>query len=396
MRHSVFLMLFLSICCESIAQRKHFLNKDKQQASISFQQLDGGVPLIVCRLLGSNDSLRFILDTGSGGVSLDSAYCAQHDLIPTATDSSISGIGGTARVDYLSEQSLDLGTLKTKPMSFHIYDYSELSAVYGEKIDGVLGFPFISQFLIYMDNDLLQMEFYPPQKIIYPKIGQLLHPQIAMLPLQKLKLRDWKTSQMSFFMDCGAGLPILFNEKYLTDSMIFREHKNYFYTRAEGTGGNKQMRLTTVKEIILGKYHFSDVPAYVFKDENNVTAYPFSGGLLGNEILRRFNIVLNYAHAEIHLTPNTHFQEAFDYSYSGLTLHQHDNKILVEDVVPESPAAKAGLVSGDELVGVDQHFTGNLKFFRSILQQSDKYFKVFINRKNTLMQLSLRTESILH
>jgi hypothetical protein len=394
MRHCFFLFLLILFCGESISQRKGLLSKEKQIACIGFQQLDGGVPLIVCRLSGIDDTLRFILDSGSGGVSLDSAFCAQHQFIPAAADSNISGIGGTVGVDYLFEKSLIIGSYKTRPMNFHIYDYSQLSAVYGEKIDGVLGFPFISQFLIYIDNDLLQMEFYPPQKIKYPKNGQLLHPRIALLPLQHLTIRDKKISKMNFFLDCGAGLPVLFNESYLGDSAILRDHKKYFYTRAAGTGGNKQMRITTVREIILGKYHFSDVPAYIFKDENNVTAYPFSGGLLGNEILRRFNIVLNYAHSEIHITPNTHFQDGFDYGYSGLTLHQYDNKIIVEDVVPESPAAKAGMVVGDELVGVDQYFSGSLKFFRNLLQQPDKEFKVFVTRKNVLMQLLLKTESI--
>ena len=71
--------------------------------------------------------------------------------------------------------------------------------------------------------------------------------------------------------------------------------------------GKLQMRLTLIKEVRIGPYKFRSVPTYLYKDDYNVTSYPFTGGLLGNDLLRRFNMIFNYPNREIHLLPNTSF-----------------------------------------------------------------------------------------
>ena len=104
------------------------------------------------------------------------------------------------------------------------------------------------------------------------------------------------------------------------------------------------MRLTTIRELKLGPFHFHHVPTYIFDDAYNVTSYPNLGGLIGNDILRRFNVILNYDRRYFCLTPNSHYHDLFDYSYSGLSIYwEDDGMIRVGDVMPGSPAEKAGL-----------------------------------------------------
>ena len=64
-------------------------------------------------------------------------------------------------------------------------------------------------------------------------------------------------------------------------------------TQAEGVGGKAYMKVTTVREFKIGPYRFRKVPIYVFDDEYNVTSYPYLGGLIGNDLLRRFNLIIN-------------------------------------------------------------------------------------------------------
>jgi hypothetical protein len=91
-----------------------------------------------------------------------------------------------------------------------------------------------------------------------------------------------------------------------------------YATQAEGLGGKTDVQLSVVRELKIGPYRFHNVPAYVFNDEYNVTNYPVLGGLIGNDILRRFNVLLNYPQQEIYIKPNKHFLDSFDYSYTGL------------------------------------------------------------------------------
>ena len=70
------------------------------------------------------------------------------------------------------------------------------------------------------------------------------------------------------------------------------------------------------------------MPTYIFDDVYNVTAYPYLGGLIGNDILRRFNVIINYDRRDIYLSPNTHFRDPFDYSYTGLNIYKIDGEVV--------------------------------------------------------------------
>ena len=83
-------------------------------------------------------------------------------------------------------------------------------------------------------------------------------------------------------------------------------------------GGKAIMMETTMKEFKLGPYRFKNVPTHIFDDDYNVTDAPYLAGLIGNDILRRFNVILNYDKKQIYLLPNSHYRDQFDYSYTGL------------------------------------------------------------------------------
>jgi hypothetical protein len=101
---------------------------------------------------------------------------------------------------------------------------------------------------------------------------------------------------------------------------VLKSKRKQFPIDAQGLGGKKRMMITVIKEVKLGPYKFRWVPTYILDDEYNATSYPFLGGLLGSEILKKFNMIFNYKKREIHLLPNSHFRDNFEYSYTGLTI----------------------------------------------------------------------------
>ncbi len=159
-------------------------------------------------------------------------------------------------------------------------------------------------------------------------------------------------------------------------------------------GGRLQMRLTLVKEVKIGPYRFRQVPTYLYEDEFNVTSFPFTGGLIGNDLLHRFNIIFNYAKREIHLLPNGHYNDKFDYAYTGLGIYYENNKITVGDVIPGSPAGKAKFMVGDEIFAVANNFSHNINIYKNILQTPNEDIKVIIVRNKALQQIMLHTKSI--
>jgi predicted metalloprotease with PDZ domain len=137
------------------------------------------------------------------------------------------------------------------------------------------------------------------------------------------------------------------------------------------------------------------VPTYLYKDDYNVTSYPFAGGLLGNELLRRFNMTINYGQREIHLLPNGHFNEMFDYTYTGLGFYNIDGKIVVEDVIAGSPADKAGFKVGDEIYSMGNNFSHNIQQYKNVLLIPNQRIKIIVMRNKVLLELNLKTASIL-
>jgi Aspartyl protease/PDZ domain len=359
-----------------------------------FKQFSGGVMVIHARLGDLPDTLNFILDTGSGGISLDSTTCANLSIKTTASDTTITGLGGVRKVPFVFDETLQLPNLPVKHLNFHVNNYEVLTSVYGEKVDGIVGYSFFSKYIVAINFDSSTIEVYSPGKINYPKGGTTLHPVFTALPIQWLNFRDRKKMGYNFYFDTGAGLCFLMSEKFAKDSAVLLSRRKPVVTQAQGMGGRLQMRLTVVKEVKLGPYRFHQVPTYLYDDEFNVTSFPFTGGLIGNDLLRRFNMIFNYSKREIHLQPNSHFRESFDYAYTGLGIYYIDGKIIVEDIIPGSPAAKAKFVAGDEVFAVGNNFSHNINTYKNMLQVPGEQVKVIVKRNEQLIMLTLNTLTI--
>ena len=360
-----------------------------------FKQYSGGVMVVRAKLGTVVDSLNFILDTGSGGISLDSSTSAFYNLNPTPSDTTIRGMGGEHKVSFLFNQQLHFPGLTIENLNFHINDYDILSSVYGEKIDGIIGYSFFSRYIVKINFDSSEIEVYHPGELDYPKGGTILRPAFTTLPIVNLTFRDREKQNFNFYFDTGAGLCFLLSEEYAKDSSILLPKRKPFETQAEGMGGRLQMRLTVVKMVQIGNYRFRNVPTFLYEDAFKVTSYPFVGGLLGNDLLRRFNLVINYPKREIHLSPNGHFKDPFDYAYTGMAMYFLEGDIVIEDVIKGSPAAKAGLKPNDIIVGVGKNFTNNIMAYKTILQSANENIKITISRDKKLMQVSIKPVSIL-
>ncbi len=394
MKSIFFIILFLFTLPHLRAQEILPQEEARFITRFPFRQFSGGVMVLRAQFGNIPDTLNFILDTGSGGISLDSNTCDEFKIPLRPSDTTITGIGGIRKVSFAFDQSLSLPGLKIEHLNFHVNNYEVLSSVYGEKVDGIIGYSFFSRYIVKIDFDSNFIEVYSPGKLDYPRRGHLLHPAFTNLPIQWLNIKDKNKLGFNFYFDTGAGLCLLLSEKFVRDSSILLKKRRPVVTQAEGMVGKLQMRLTLIREVKIGPYKFRSVPTYIYKDDYNVTSYPFTGGLLGNDLLRRFNMIFNYPNREIHLLPNTHFNENFDYAYTGLGIYYINGKIIVEDVIAGSPAAKAQFKVNDEVIAVNRDFTRNMQAYKNILQKPFERIKVLINRDGILKELTLNTASI--
>ena len=393
MRKVFIIILFSSLNFWGIAQER-FITPAKLLSKFHFRQLTGGVMLINAKFNTITDTLNFLLDTGSGGISLDSSTCAEFKIPHYPSGRTINGLAGIREVDFAKNNDLHLPGLDVNGLDFYVNDYNILSSVYGEKIDGIIGYSFFSRYIVKINVDSLMIEIYQPGEIKYPSRGFLMHPLFTALPVASLRIRDSKTFLQNFYFDTGAGLSLLLSRDFINDSSVLKKSRKIVLTQAEGLGGKKQMSLTVIKELRIGPYVFRKVPTHILDDDFNVTSYPYLGGLIGNDILRRFDIILNYPKREIHLLPNSHYDDPFDYTYTGMSIYNQNGKIFVDDIMPGSPAEVSGMKKDDIIIGVNNNFTNNLTQYKNILQGNYDRINILIMRNKILKVLSFKAGRI--
>jgi hypothetical protein len=390
----VYILFIQTLIAES--QPTKFKPAAKKITTLPFAMLTGGTIIIKAQLDNFEDTLNFVFDTGSGGISLDSATVDNLQLTRTKTNRSIRGIAGMKTVDFVFKHSLKLKGLTVDSLDFHINNYDILTSAYGVKIDGIIGYSFLRRYIVKLNYDNYTMEIYEPGYMKYPASGYTLYPDFTLLPVIATQITDNQQSNGSFIFDTGAGLNMLLSDAYVEDSSVISKKRKIFVTQAEGLGGKKVMNTTVVKKIAVGPYKFRWVPIYIFKDDYNVTGYPKMGGVIGNDILRRFNLIINYPNKEIYIKPNSHFFEDFDYSYTGFSLYQIDGVIRVENVVAGSPASKAGIKDDDIVFAIDNNFIQNIQTYKQALQNAGNTVKIMVRRGTDLITLSLDIQHLMH
>jgi len=303
------------------------------------------------------------------------------------SDRTIRGIAGIRLVSFVNNEKLKLGALTIDSLDFHINNYDILTAVYGERIDGIIGYSVLKRFIFKIDYDSSRIDIYSKGTFKYPKGGYMFRPLIATLPIQSARVKDDKTIQSRFLYDIGAGLCLMLSQDFIEDSMLLSKKRKLYNKEAEGLGGKIDMQMTVIKEVKIGPYRFRNVPVYIFKDEYNVTYYPFLGVIIANDILTRLYCILNYDKRDFYLIPNSHYLEAFDYSYSGIELYYINGQIIVGDVAKDSPAEISGLREGDVVVSINNVFNQNLTQLKAALQTANENIKMIVRRDNSELKV---------
>ena len=97
----------LALCLTSIthlaatAQEEFIEPPSRLLTKVPFIQLTGGIIIMQAKLDNFPDTLNFVLDTGSSGISLDSNTAEYLGLKPEPTNKTIRGIAGIKNVSFL-------------------------------------------------------------------------------------------------------------------------------------------------------------------------------------------------------------------------------------------------------------------------------------------------------
>jgi predicted aspartyl protease len=309
-----------------------------------------------------NDSapLWFILDTGAGSSVIDAEQARAEGL---ALQGKLEGRGageGSIDVAFVAGATFHLPGIEVVDQTIAAIPLQALAPFDGRPVHGILGYDFISRFVVEIDYAGGLLHLHDPQHYTYTGPGERLAIFLeGNVPFVQAELvpPGRQAIQAQFLLDTGARVALVLNKPFIEAHRLVPE-KTITAPFGMGVGGETKQYIGRVPQLQLGGITLSDIVAGFSQDVKGAGANPDRAGLIGGDVLRRFTAIFDYASGHMILEPNAHCTEPYEYDMSGLFLATqgapHD-AFRVHRVVADSPAAEAGLQEGDMLIALDGH-----------------------------------------
>jgi len=196
-------------------------------------------------------------------------------------------------------------------------------------------------------------------------------------------------------VDTGAALALRINTPTVNENeLVEKITPNYELSgRALNNSSiDKVGRLKSFK--VLGE-SFEGVPIRMANVTTGVSSMSNVNGILGLEILKRFNTIYDYKKKVMYIKRNSLFDAPYRENKSGLKLKKENGTLTVESVTAESAAEKAKIKVGDIILSVDGKEGMTNDQCKNYFSNADKVIELQILRNGKEMTISLKPFSMI-
>ena len=216
----------------------------------------------------------------------------------------------------------------------------------------IIGFELFNRFTTRIDYDKLRVTFTVPTRFVYHGTG-------VSVPFRfnnDIPEVDGKVDGLPgvFTIDTGAGDSLRLNRPFVEAHGLRKRYQPRYDTIiGYGTGGPERGGPVRLGRLSLGGIAVNGVQASLTTAQAGGGADKAVAGNVGEGFLHRFNLTFDYARMRIFFERNSHYGEAESESRTGIALDPNAPNVLIADVVPGSPAARAGIKVGDVIETVN-------------------------------------------
>ena len=355
--------------------------------------------------------LHFIFDTGAQYTLLFKKEYSDILRIPYLRRIPILGADLSQELYALVAQNITVdipGRIKVrKDILIFEEDYFQLDELTGIFIDGILGGDAFKHYVTQIDYrkqilTLTKKEHFQEPGSHYHRIPLRLKEAKPLLNAT-VTLENNARVPVSLLMDTGSGIPLLPYAN--THPNLSIPEKTILGQLGKGLGGYllgymgriKQLDLPSNLEFtnVLASFQRLDSASQIFTQNNE------RNGILGNQVLRRFDVIIDYPDSVLYLKPTRSYKQKFNYDRSGMLIYAigHNLKdFYVNTIIPGSPAEEADIREGDLILkirGLPASLFDLTSINRMLMKRPGKKIKVTIERNGERMEKTFRLRDLI-
>jgi len=299
----------------------------------------------------------FLYDTGASVTVIDSAYAAKIGLATSgslqATGAGAGGNASFADVERVRIVAADGDGVELKDVKAGVLNVNSILAPYfWRECAGIIGFDAIVQFVNEIDFDGRVLTLRDPKTFRYEGKGAEVPMTLAgHAPVVTVKVDGAYEGEAR--VDVGSGSTLDLHTPFVKRHGLIEKHPAAITVVSGGFGGTFESKLARMKTLEIGPYKverpligFSTITVGALASEDYA-------GNLGNRLLDRFKVTLDYERRKIHLEPGAKFAAREPFSRLGAQFAKFGDEVRIAQVLPKSPAAAAGLRFDERVVAID-------------------------------------------
>lgn len=307
----------------------------------------------------------FLFDTGASVTVLDSTFAAGAGIATEgrmqAAGAGASGSAAWAKLGSLAVRGPDGDGVELRDLKVAVLSVNPTFAPYfWREMAGILGYDVISRFVVTIDYDRGVLVLRDPKTFRYAGAEAPL-PMVMNGVVPGLRgTLDGKYEGV-FRLDVGSSSTVDLHAPFAKRHGVEKRLSGKRPVTGAGFGGHFTSTLGRAKAMAFGPYRWDGPMVSVSHATEGAFASEEFAGNVGNRILERFRVTLDYDNRRVWLEPGARYRDRDSFTRAGVLLVREEGRVLARSVLPGSPAEKAGLREGDEVTAVDGRPVGEWK-----------------------------------